>query len=616
MRFHKHILLTSIFALRLAAQATDARPRITTEADLPRSTYAFDGTTLQLLQLPQKQFLVFAAPVAKEATRIEAIYRIEDGATESALLETQLNVALIGGGDPATSLALIERIRALQGKPAEKLARQLGAEMYLRAEQAGGPPAAGNCPAALPAQYAKALPGLPWATVSPAITELRSRNSMVSEAFLLGFADSRVGPSLARQHALTLQEAQFVLTIRALLVTMVPCKTANLTALDPYVAAHRVSKPDIWAVRDIVLPGAKQLTPVHVAIWDSGIDLSLFPGRLYSDPSPKPEEDAHGIAFDVNATRTHGPLIPLTPEQQALYPQMTDAMEGGADLSSGLDTPAAAAIKKRLAGLSPAETRIFFDRMDVVGSYAHGTHVAGIAARGNPAIRLSYARMTYDTGNPHIPPSDAHSRRSAASFTESVAWFKSHGVRVVNMSWWDRPSNFEKDLATNGLGRDDEERKKIARYLFTIERDALFAAIQGAPDILFVTIAGNNAADNAFEECMPSSFVLPNLIVTGAVDQAGDATGFTSYGDNVAVYADGFAVPSTVPGGAVVKDTGTSMAAPQVTNLAARLLAIDPALTPPKVIDLIRKGSTLSEDGKRHLIDPAQSLYLLGQGKR
>ena len=286
-------------------------------------------------------------------------------------------------------------------------------------------------------------------------------------------------------------------------------------------------------------------------------------------------------------------------------------MEGVGDLQNGVDSPEAEALKAKLGTMSAAQGRVFWDELGVIGGYAHGTHVTGIAARGNPAIQLAYSRMTYDNGNPHLAPSEDHSHKSAASFTESVAWFKAHGIRVVNMSWWDRPSNFEKDLADNGIGKDEAERKQMARHLFGIERDALFAAIQGAPEILFVTIAGNNNVDNAFEECMPSSFVLPNLIVTGAVDQAGDETSFTSYGNNVAVDANGFAVPSVVPGGATVRDTGTSMAAPQVTNLAAKLLAVDPKLTPPEVIALIRNGATASADGRRHLIDPARSMELL-----
>jgi len=70
-------------------------------------------------------------------------------------------------------------------------------------------------------------------------------------------------------------------------------------------------------------------------------------------------------------------------------------------------------------------------------------------------------------------------------------------------------------------------------------------------------------------------------------------------------------VESVVPGGAKVKMTGTSMAAPQVTNLAATLLAIDPKLSPSEVIDLIRRGSDVSQDGRRHLMNPKRSMELL-----
>ena len=144
---------------------------------------------------------------------------------------------------------------------------------------------------------------------------------------------------------------------------------------------------------------------------------------------------------------------------------------------------------------------------------------------------------------------------------------------------------------------------------------SLYAALKSAPEILFVTIAGNNNASNAFQEVIPSSFRLPNLIVAGAVDQAGDETGFTSYGDNVLVHADGQAVESVVPGGATVKMSGTSMAAPQVTNLAAKLLAIDPKLSPLQIITLIRDGSDASDDGRRHLMNPKRSIELLESGK-
>lgn len=60
-----------------------------------------------------------------------------------------------------------------------------------------------------------------------------------------------------------------------------------------------------------------------------------------------------------------------------------------------------------------------------------------------------------------------------------------------------------------------------------------------------------------------------------------------------------------------MKMSGTSMASPQVANLAAKLLAKNPGLTPSQLVQLIAKGSEPSaEDERIRLIHPARSLSL------
>ena len=134
----------------------------------------------------------------------------------------------------------------------------------------------------------------------------------------------------------------------------------------------------------------------------------------------------------------------------------------------------------------------------------------------------------------------------------------------------------------DGGGADPAERKKRADELYSIWREGVESAIKGAPGTLFVTAAGNSDSNTAFTEDVPSSLRLPNLIAVGAVNQAGDETSFTSYGDSVAVHADGYDVESQVPGGSMLKLSGTSMASPNVVNLAAKLFALDPSLTPSR----------------------------------
>ena len=151
----------------------------------------------------------------------------------------------------------------------------------------------------------------------------------------------------------------------------------------------------------------------------------------------------------------------------------------------------------------------------------------------------------------------------------------------------------------------------MARTIFDVDKNGLLAALKSAPGILFVTAAGNSDNDVAFDEVTPSSFKLPNLLVVGAVDQAGERTSFTSFGGNVAVYADGFEVKSKVPGGDILPFSGTSMASPGAANLAAKLIALDPALTPEETIGLIRSGTSPGSDPRILLIDPRKSLELL-----
>ena len=253
----------------------------------------------------------------------------------------------------------------------------------------------------------------------------------------------------------------------------------------------------------------------------------------------------------------------------------------------------------------------FLENLELYSIYVHGTHVAGIASRGDPAARLALGRITFDWHNVPLKPTEELVQRGASDYAVYVKWFRDHGVRVVNMSWGGTPQDYETALEKNGVGKDAAERKEMARHFFDEDSAGLKAALKSAPDILFICAAGNSDANSGFNETEPAEFRLPNLLTVGAVDQAGDETSFTSYGDTVLVDADGYQVDSTVPGGARLELSGTSMASPNTVNLAAKLLALDPKLAPPQVIKLIVDGATPSADGRRHNIDPKHSVALL-----
>lgn len=226
-------------------------------------------------------------------------------------------------------------------------------------------------------------------------------------------------------------------------------------------------------------------------------------------------------------------------------------------------------------------------------------------------FRGSGARITFDYRMVPEAPTKEDYAQFAQSANVAVDYFKNAGVKVVNMSWGDSPESVEGALEVNGIGETSEERKKMARENFDIGKKGLFEAIKGAPEILFITSAGNSDQDSEFYDDIPSSFELPNILTVGAVDQAGEETSFTSFGDNVDVHANGFEVESYIPGGQTMKMSGTSMSSPNVVNLAAKLWAIDPGLSVRKVIELIKNSCDISEDGRRVLNNPKASVELL-----
>ncbi len=259
--------------------------------------------------------------------------------------------------------------------------------------------------------------------------------------------------------------------------------------------------------------------------------------------------------------------------------------------------------------MPPEKYKSAIEEISLAGNYIHGTHVAGIALAGNPYARLATARIEFDW---HLTPDPCPTRalvdQGAKNTNAYVEFFKRHKVRVVNMSWGGSVGGYEEALEQCGIGKTPDERKKIARVYFDIGRDALTRAIKSAPEILFVAASGNENSDSTFAESIPAAIDAPNLLTVGAVDRAGDEASFTSYGKTVVAHANGYQVDSVIPGGEKLAESGTSMAAPQATNLAAKMLAVNPKLKPTEVIAIIRETVEKTPDGRRMLLHPAKAV--------
>lgn len=612
------------FAICIFTPKLLAEKIIITELDqLPRVAFPFEGKVVELISDPEA-LSVYIEKMEAEILRQLDIYDIQDNATVRGY-RSNLRTAALLRGDYAEALEKTLQIREMFEKPADRLTYGLITESILETYIESGDTLDDAARTTVKERYEAKMKPLPWEVVQDQIEQANGVYQYISEALVLGGLETQMQNTVDQNGELTVSDIAGLASSAYMLRHLMPVKDIVVEVTGDYIAANRVEKEDIWSDRSFDLNGAEGLTPVVVAIWDSGIDAEIFEplGQMWTNPNEELNgkdddgngfvDDIYGPAWDEDSYKTSGNLYPLTEEQLADYPSELDFTKGLSDLQSAVDSEEADKTRQRMVRLQREDFTDFAESLGLFGNYTHGTHVAGIAAAGNPAIRLMSARLSLAYKVIPPEPTLAEAVRGANETHEFIEYLKKANVRVVNMSFGGNQAMYEYALEANGIGDSPEHRAQIARILFNLAYDSLYEAMKSAPEILFIPAAGNSDDDVNFIKDIPSSIDLPNVLVVGAVDQAGDETGFTSYGENVRVHANGFEVPSYVPGGRVMEFSGTSMSAPNVTNLAAKLLAINPELTPEEVIELIREGIDVTEDGRRFLINPMKSVMLLMQ---
>jgi subtilisin family serine protease len=601
----RSLLFPAVLAVAsvLSAQtAPPAKKPVLKADDLPRHTYKVSKAPSAILT-DDAAFAELAGAVRSDMDTDLKGYDIQDPTTLKGYKITQLSFALLDK-DYSTVSRLVGELRALEDKPSLKLTTALVSEALVSARKAA--PASADFGAAFQAALTASVQRLPWEVVENDIKSLKAGYEIRTPALLIGSIQQSVDPAALKTGEISATVGRQLVNTRNQMVNYLPYKANIVAALEGYVALHSVVKPDLWSPRLVTLPKDAKATTVRIGIWDSGVDVDVYKDSVITDASGR-----HGIAFDLHDNPSPDLLFPVGKAVQGNIDASLARLKGFIDLQAAVDSPESSDLKRYMGTLKAEEVKPLLERLSATADWVHGSHVAGIALDGDPFARLVIARLEFDYHVIPETPTIEQARKDCAMDLAAVAYFKENGARVVNMSWGGDLKDIEDALEQNGAGGTAEERKKLARQICDISVDGLRTALKSAPGILFVVAAGNSDNNVDFDEVFPSSLQLPNMITVGAVDQAGEETSFSSFGPMVNIHANGYEVESSIPGGKRMKLSGTSMAAPEITNLAGKLFALDAALTPEEAKALILAGC--DKNGRVNLASPVKSVALLKQ---
>jgi subtilisin family serine protease len=327
----------------------------------------------------------------------------------------------------------------------------------------------------------------------------------------------------------------------------------------------------------------------EVAYAEPNVEINLDPGEDEDDTA---EEATDAGEDDPPVIKGAGPNDPLFNEQWSL--QNTGQRDGkrGADIcatrawakttgsnrvvvaviDTGVDyrhTDLAGNIWTRPAGLAPYSDRELgtfddlhgFDAADMDGDpmddNGHGTHCAGIVgAEGDNQEGVS--GVNWHVQIMPLKFLDASGRGSLRAAIECINYCiarKRDGVnvRIISASWG---SNFGSRALRDAIRRAGEE------------------------GILFVAAAGNDSTNNDRLPHYPSNYDLPNLIAVAALNRQDNLARFSNFGArSVHIAAPGAEILSTWLNNEYEEHSGTSMATPEVSGVAALVLAAHPNLT-------------------------------------